>query len=123
MKSALFAAVAYAILTIFLFQNNFELSQVQNMAMHLSFIAFSVVGTQLMVRKAMGDQPEFKRIWLYGWMSVVVLGVLTVIFYKLFYARTGQVMEIPGYYARLLITYNFFGLVISAMLAFFIRRL
>lgn len=123
LAAALFSGVGYIALTLFIYRVGYEVSYGGIIAMHVSFIAFAAVLTQLAVKKQLGARGGFVKLWLYGWMSVLVLALITAVFYRVFFAQTGEVPNIPNYFARMLMAYNFFGLVISAVVAFFTSRL
>jgi len=120
---AVVSSAAYILLTLFIYNRDIIISPGAIIFMHVAFIVTSVGIAQFMMHKKTNGTANFKRLWLYGWMSVLVLALITGIFYKVFFSQSGEIAQIPNYFARMLISYNFFGLVISAIVAFFMSRI
>ena len=122
LAGAFAAAAIYVTLTLITYSKGIIISYGQIIGLHISVIVISVIVSQWLTIRDLGKFTGFKRIWLTGWMSVLILGVVTALFYNIFFKRTGEVPNIPNYFARMLMSYNFFGLVISALVALFMMR-
>ena len=117
--AALISGLWYITVNLYVYKNGVELSYGQIIGMHIGFIALGVILTHYLIRRSVGNAFNFTKLFMYGWMSSLVLGLITGLFYKVFFAQTGEQPNIPNYFARMLITYNLFGLVISAIVALF----
>lgn len=122
LAGAFIAGAIYIVLTLLTYSRGIVISNGMIIGLHISVIVFAVGLAQGLTLRDLGSYTEFRRIWIAGWMSVLILALITALFYRLFFRWTGEAPNIPNYFARLLLSYNFFGLVISALVAFFMIR-
>lgn len=78
---------------------------------------------QMLIRKSFLQIP-YRKLWLSGWMSALILGLLVIQFQKLYFNKLSDGAEpLVQTYSQLLIVFNIFGLLLSAFFAFILKKM
>ncbi len=77
---------------------------------------------QMLIRKSNPLIP-YKKLWLSGWMSALILGLLVIQFQKLYFNKLSDATPLVETYSQLLIVYNLFGLLLAAFFAFILKKM
>lgn len=101
------------------FKNEAEPSKTQLFILNMGFLLSTVVIAQIFFRRTIMTQITFVKLWVAGWMSSLFFALVVSIFYRWFFPTID--LEAPAF-TQVLISYNTMGLVISAIVAFFITR-
>ena len=92
------------------------------MFLQITAVVVAVGMTQFLSRKIQGDRLGFMQAFLGGWMSSLMLGMLTALFYSIFYRVTELPLMPEGGFAILLIFFSALGLFISLLLSFIFKK-
>ncbi len=120
-KAAILIGIIYSA-TAFFALNKIEQNNFVNLILNFTSIASCVFIAQMLSKKNIPNIP-YKHLWLTGWMSSLILGVLIAVFFKILFTTSAHLEEPQGFTLILLAKYNIFGAAISALLAFTISKL
>lgn len=96
--------------------------RMQAMLLQVTSILFTVVLTQYLSKKIQGDKLKFMQGFLGGWLSSLVLSIFVNSFYTLFSKFTGTQVLPKGAFAMVMMLYSFFGIFISLIFAFILKK-
>lgn len=85
-------------------------------------VASCIFIAQMLIRKNNMLIP-YKKLWLSGWMSALILGLLVIQFQKLYFNKLSDSTPLVETYTQLLIVFNLFGLLLSAFMAFILKKM
>ncbi len=117
--SGLFNGGLFCLVWYLAFSKDVEPSRSQLFLLNMGFLLSTVVVALIFFRRSIGTQVTFVKLWVAGWMASLLFGLVISIFYRWFFPTIDQTAP-P--FAQVVISYGFMGLVISAVLSFFITR-
>lgn len=94
----------------------------QAMFLQVTSILFTVVLTQYLSKKIQGDKLKFMQGFLGGWLASLVLAIFINSFYTVFSKITGTQLLPKGAFAMVLMLYSAFGIFISLVFAFILKK-
>lgn len=94
----------------------------QAMFLQVTSILFTVVLTQYLSKKIQGDKLKFMQGFLGGWLASLVLAIFINSFYTIFSKITGTQLLPKGAFAMVLMLYSAFGIFISLVFAFILKK-
>lgn len=117
--SGLLNGTLFCVVWYLAYKNEVEPSKSQLFTLNIGFLLSTVVIAQIFFRRTIITQITFVKLWVAGWMSSLFFALVVSIFYRWFFPTID--LEAPAF-TQVLISYNTMGLVISAIVAFFITR-
>ena len=96
-----------------------ENAQNQIPLLNIGFLVSTVVVAQIFFRRSIVTAITYLKLMMAGWAASAVFALVIAIFYGRFFPSIGQVAPPFGF---VLLSTSSFGLVISAIVAFFISR-
>ena len=119
--SSLLAFIAFAGSKMFFILQDVEPNETFEAFVGVISILFGIFMSLFILRKR-DAKVTFGKAFVTGWMTTLVLGILTVLFYYLAftYIRPAKLPE--NYIPIVLLKYNAFGMIFSALMALIMRR-
>jgi hypothetical protein len=96
--------------------------QFQAIVLQVVSVIIAVAITQFLSRKIQGNRLSFMQAFLGGWLSALILGMLTSFFYSIFSKITGVQVAPKGAFAMILMLFSFLGLIISLILSIIFKK-
>ncbi|MCB0503245.1 MAG: hypothetical protein KDD32_11215 [Bacteroidetes bacterium] len=118
--SGLVNGVIFCVVWYMAFKNHVEPSRSQLFTLNVGFLLSTIVIAQIFFRRTIATQVTFVKLWVAGWMSSLFFALVVSIFYHYFFPTIDMK---PPSFTQVLISYNTMGLVISAIVSFFITRI
>ena len=117
--SGLINGLLFCLVWYISFKKGSESAQNQIALLNIGFLVSTVIVSQIFFRRSIATAITYLKLLMAGWAASAVFALVIAIFYGRFFPSIGQ--EAPPFGFVLLSTSSF-GLVISAIVAFFISR-
>lgn len=115
LNGAIFCAIWY-----YAVMQNAEPSRSQLALLNVGFLVSTVVLAQILFRRTISTSITWTKLWMAGCMACLLFALVVSFFYRWYFNSIGE--QAPSF-AQVVVSYNFMGLVISAIVAFFISRI
>ncbi len=96
-----------------------ESAQNQIAFLNIGFLVSTVIVSQIFFRRTISTEITYLKLLMGGWAASAIFALVLAIFYSKFFPTVGQQAPPFGF---VLMSTSSFGLVISAIVAFFIAR-
>ena len=88
--------------------------------LNIGFVLSTVVIAILFFRRSIQTEIKFSKLLIAGWLASIIFGLVVFVFYKQFLSVPDMI--IPSF-TQMVISYSSMGLVLSALVSFFISRI
>jgi hypothetical protein len=117
--SGLINGLLFCLVWYISFKKGSENAQNQIPLLNIGFLVATVVVAQIFFRRSIATVITYLKLMMSGWAASAVFALVIAIFYRVFFPSIGQIAPPFGF---VLLSTSSFGLVISAIVAFFISR-